>query len=194
MDIKTLALAKKYTEEAVADASGVTDKVIADEIAKIVAGADAKFDTLKEIADWIQNDITGAASMANGIQALENLVGNTAVATQITNAINALKLKETYALSADLEALEISAGATQESLTELKNNISPNNKGREKHLLSITHAWFADRNEAIGVDVFLSGDIANISHGPISNFKESGNIFIIVAGSLNSDQLTVTTD
>ena len=38
-----------------------------EEVAKIVAGADANFDTLKEIADWIKSDTTGAAKMANDI-------------------------------------------------------------------------------------------------------------------------------
>ena len=41
------------------------------EVAKIVANADASFDTLKEIADWILNDTLGAADMANSIDALE---------------------------------------------------------------------------------------------------------------------------
>lgn len=78
------------------------------EVAAVVAGADASFDTLKEIADWIVNDTTGAASMANDIAALEGLVGNTAVATQIANAIDAaLKVEgvDKYALAADLTAL-----------------------------------------------------------------------------------------
>ena len=74
------------------------------EVAKIVAGADAKFDTLKEIADWISNDTTGAASMANAINALESLVGDKAVATQIAEAIDAVGLDK-YALAADLIGL-----------------------------------------------------------------------------------------
>ena len=43
----------------------------AEEVAKVVAGADTSYDTLKEIADWIQNDTTGAAKMANDITALK---------------------------------------------------------------------------------------------------------------------------
>lgn len=79
------------------------------EVAKVVAGADVSFDTLKEIADWIVNDTTGAAGMANDIAALEGLVGDTAVATQIANAIDAaLKVDgvEKYALAYDLILLE----------------------------------------------------------------------------------------
>lgn len=78
------------------------------EVAAVVAGADASFDTLKEIADWIVNDTTGAASMANDIATLEELVGDLAVATQIANAIDAALLVEgveKYALATDLTAL-----------------------------------------------------------------------------------------
>ena len=78
------------------------------EVAAVVAGADASFDTLKEIADWIANDTTGAAGMANDIAALETLVGDTAVATQIANAIDAaLEVDgvDKYALASDLNDL-----------------------------------------------------------------------------------------
>ena len=91
-----------------ANTEGSVSKKVAEGIASIVAGADASFDTLKEIADWIVNDTTGAASMANKISALEILVGNTAVATQIANAIEtALKVDgvDKYALASDLTAL-----------------------------------------------------------------------------------------
>ena len=46
-------------------------EIAAAEVAELVAGADASFDTLKEIADWIMNDTTGAASMANDISTLK---------------------------------------------------------------------------------------------------------------------------
>ena len=61
--------------------------IAAAKVAEIVAGADASYDTLKEIADWIANDTTGAAEMANDIAALQGLVGDKAVATQIAEAI-----------------------------------------------------------------------------------------------------------
>lgn len=50
-------------------------EIAAQEVAKIVANADENFDTLKEIADWIKNDSTGAASMANDISLLKTKVG-----------------------------------------------------------------------------------------------------------------------
>ena len=48
--------------------------IAAEETAKIVAGADTDYDTLKEIADFIKNDTTGAAAMANDIVALKEKV------------------------------------------------------------------------------------------------------------------------
>ena len=53
------------------------DKLVADAIAEVVASADTSFDTLKEIADWILNDTTGAASMANDIAALKAISADT---------------------------------------------------------------------------------------------------------------------
>lgn len=79
-------------------------------VAEIVAGADADFDTLKEIADWILNDTTGAADMANDIKALEaKMVGieDTVVAKIAAEIAAALKVEgvDKYALASDLTAL-----------------------------------------------------------------------------------------
>ena len=56
------------------DADKSVRAIAAEETAKIVAGANAKYDTLKEIADFILSDETGAAKMANDITALQNIV------------------------------------------------------------------------------------------------------------------------
>ena len=79
-------------------------------VAEIVADANADFDTLKEIADWILNDTTGAANMANDIAALEaKLAGiDATVVAHVAAAIEAaLKVDgaNKYALAADLNAL-----------------------------------------------------------------------------------------
>lgn len=84
--------------------SKIATTIAATKVAEIVAGADADFDTLKEIADWILNDTTGAADMVNKIAALTALVGDESVATQIANAIAEENLDQ-YALAADLTDL-----------------------------------------------------------------------------------------
>ena len=47
--------------------------VAAEEVAKVVAEAPESYNTLKEIADWIQNDTTGSAEMANDIKDLQDI-------------------------------------------------------------------------------------------------------------------------
>ena len=113
-------------EEVAGSVANVAKAVAVAEVAAVVAGADASFDTLKEIADWIANDTTGAAAMANDIATLEGLVGDTAVATQIANAIDAaLKVEgaDKYALASDLtdlagrvKALEDAGHVTQDAI------------------------------------------------------------------------------
>ncbi len=52
---------------------GSVKKTVADAIALVVAGAPADFDTLKEIADYIAADKTGAAQMAAALSQLQSL-------------------------------------------------------------------------------------------------------------------------
>ena len=89
-------------------------------VAEIVADADADFDTLKEIADWILNDTTGAANMANDIAALEaKMVGvDVTVVASIASAIDAaLKVDgaDKYALASDLNALAVRVKALEDA-------------------------------------------------------------------------------
>ena len=85
-------------------------QIAASKVAEIVANADADFDTLKEIADWILNDTTGAADMANDIAALQaQMVGieDTVVAKIAAEIATALKVEgvDKYALASDLSTL-----------------------------------------------------------------------------------------
>lgn len=89
-----------------------TEGSVAYQIAAVVAGADADFDTLKEIADWIAAHPDSVATINAAIQkntdaidALEALVGTDPVAIQIANAITeALQVEgaDKYALATDL--------------------------------------------------------------------------------------------
>jgi len=90
-------------------------EIAAEEVAKIVDGADASFDTLKEVSDWISTHGTDAAAMNTQINAnksaIEKLNGAAetegSVANTVDAAINgALKVdgKDKYALATDLTA------------------------------------------------------------------------------------------
>ena len=91
------------------DASKSARAIAAEEVAKIVDGADSSFDTLKEIADWISGHKTDAASMNSAIKALEAIVkgiggeGEPATVVAYVTAAIALKIGD-YAKAADLTA------------------------------------------------------------------------------------------
>ena len=85
--------------------------IASEEVAKIVAGADASYDTLKEIADWISSHKTDATAMNSAITALEGIVDGiggdgekATVVEYVTDAIAALKIGD-YAKAADLTDL-----------------------------------------------------------------------------------------
>lgn len=96
------------------DDTGKSARTIsAEEVAKIVAGANESYDTLKEIADWISNHTTDAAAMNSAIVALQGIVdgiggegeGESAtVVAYVQSAINALSIGD-YAKAADLTTL-----------------------------------------------------------------------------------------
>lgn len=76
-------------------------------------------DSIKELATWIEEHGTEASGYAAAIDALEALVGDTAVATQIANAIAAENLSQ-YAKTADIE-VTLQKVDTQGTVTEAIN-------------------------------------------------------------------------
>ena len=77
------------------DQSVITTKVN-EEIAKVVGGAPATFDTLKEIADYIETDKSGASAMATSINnRLRFDEQQTLTADQQANVLGALGLTDT---------------------------------------------------------------------------------------------------
>lgn len=87
------------TEEWVTNQGFATEQSIrqisAEEVAKIVNSADTKYDTLKEISDWILNDTTGAASMANDVANLKSVSADTRIST-IENKLTGLTSDDIY--------------------------------------------------------------------------------------------------
>ena len=78
--------AKKEVESTIStlvgkDTGKSVRSVSAEEVAKIVNSADTRYDTLKEIADWIISDTTGSAQMANDISALKAISAGTRLDT-----------------------------------------------------------------------------------------------------------------
>ena len=69
-------------------------------------------DSIKELATWIEEHGEEAAGYAAAIDALELLVGDKAVATQIAEAIAAENLSQ-YALDSDLDAAVVRVGTLE---------------------------------------------------------------------------------
>ena len=106
--------------ETVGSVAHTANAAAAAEVAKIVANADASFDTLKEIADWILNDTLGAADMANSIDALEAKMAGidaTVVAKIAAELEAALKVDgaDKYALASELSSLAVRVKAIEDA-------------------------------------------------------------------------------
>ena len=118
-----------------------TEGSVAYQVAQIVAGADASYDTLKEIADWIMSDQTGAAKMANDIKAnadaiadLETLVGTIPVEATATDIVGYIA----EYVQAQLTASDLSQYAKAEDFNALKDVVGDDTKGLVKGLADVT--------------------------------------------------------
>lgn len=97
-----------------AEVEGSVDYKIAQAVASIMENPDETMNSINELVTWINNHAEDALELSNkvtaneeDIAALEELVGTTGVAQQITDAINAaLKVEgvDKYALATDLTA------------------------------------------------------------------------------------------
>lgn len=91
---RVLSLETNGTGGGTVDESVVATKV-QEEIAKVVGGAPATLDTLKEIADYIETDKTGASAMAESINnRLRFDEQQTLQEAQQTNVLNSLGLTD----------------------------------------------------------------------------------------------------
>lgn len=94
------------------DGEGSVKQTVANAIAGVISGAPEDFDTLKEVADWIKNDTTGAAKMANDIAALKDSVKNPLNITGATSG-QIVKIKDVGSDGAptEWEAIDIPSGS-----------------------------------------------------------------------------------
>ena len=119
----------KANEDAIAvlngEGEGSVKAQVAAGIAEVVADADADFDTLKEIADWILNDKEGAAALQNTVAGhttlieglSQNVSGLVAKDTELSNAITGLQ--------GQIDAIVGGEGATG-SLAALEGRVKAN--------------------------------------------------------------------
>ena len=107
---------------------------VAYQIAQIVAGADASFDTLKEIADWIINDTIGATQMGNDIAGLKTLVGTLPQGITSTNVVDYIA----EYVEAQLTASDLSQYAKATDFNALKAVVGDASNGLVKDVADVT--------------------------------------------------------
>lgn len=138
------------------EGEGSVKKQVADAVAGIVANADEDFDTLKEVADWILNDKTGAAALQTDVATLKNTVSGhggrldqaetdigaleTALAKEVSDREAAVSGLVNGASSgyATLKDLETKVKAAQNTATTNGTNITNLTKRVEKNETDIS--------------------------------------------------------
>lgn len=113
-----------------AETEGSVDYKIAQAVAAIMENPDDTMNSINELVTWVNDHAADALELSNKVEAneddiaaLELLVGETAVATQITDAIaGALKIDgvDKYALAADLTAAIGRIAAAEGKITTLE--------------------------------------------------------------------------
>lgn len=113
-----LAIADNYNAETNKVA---TETTVANELAKIVGGADASFDTLKEIADWIKAHPESVAEINSKIQANAEKISTNE--TAIANLDTLSKLLETNKQDKTDENLETESKEIVGAINEVNSGL-----------------------------------------------------------------------
>ena len=177
---------------------GSVAKQVTDEIAKVVASAPEDFDTLKEIADYIANDQTGAAQLSNRISTLEN-AGYATVSEVNTAKGEAVSSANEYtdAQIAAIPAVDLTPYAKQADLTSLNDVVTENERvvsaslndlnGRVSTLEDFDHTVYALKSEVESADNALSGRIDTLEAIQHDKFATKEEVQNIVTGYTGAD-------
>ena len=156
--------------------------IASEEVAKIVAGADTAYDTLKEISDWISGHKSDASAMNSAINALEAIVDGiggegekATVKAYVDDAIAALKIGD-YAKAADLTALagrvstvegeiatinggDTTVGSIKKALADAKAYTDDKDSTMNTRVKAVEDAKHTHANKA-ELDLIKTGDVA----------------------------------
>ena len=183
-----------------ATVEGSVAKQVTDEIAKVVASAPEDFDTLKEIADYISNDQTGAAQLSNRISTLEN-AGYATVSEVNTAKGEAVSSANEYtdAQIAAIPAVDLTPYAKQADLTSLNNVVTENERvvsaslndlnDRVSTLEGFDHTVYALKSEVESADSALSGRIDTLEAIQHDKFATKEEVQNVVTGYTGADTL-----
>ncbi len=133
--------------------------IAAEETAKIVDGANEKYDTLKEIADFIMNDSTGAAKMANDIAANAGAISD--LKDEFDTDTGRVKVAEAAIAqnAADIEAIEL-------DLSGYKTTVSGE---LDKKLDKTTYNAFVEGYTTDKATFAINSDVETALNGKVDN-------------------------
>ena len=131
-------------------------------VAEVINGAPASFDTLKEIADWIANDTTGAAKMANDIKELKNTLTGYSSSSTVQSAISTVN-NNISTINSVLKGLSGESAATK-AIAAAKTTITTGETGGVKVEIDTNAAADGHTNYKIsGVGLATTGTVSNLS-------------------------------
>ena len=163
--------AEAANAKAITDLEASVASDIATAVANLVNGAPEAYNTLKEISDWIASHPNEVAALnssitanANAIDALEALVGDTAVATQITNAladyVTATSLNTTlsdYVKSADVTEVHTQVTTNKTDIanltTRLNNIVAQGGEPNAINTIKVNGVSLAITEKAVDIPV-----------------------------------------
>ena len=177
---------------------GSVAKKVTDEIAKVVANAPADFDTLKEIADYIASDKTGAAELSNRISALET-AGYATVSQVDTAKGEAVASAKDYtdAQIAAIPPVDLTSYAKQADLVSLTYTVTENERVASASLNDLNtrvttleghdHTIYALKSEVESADNALSGRIDKLEAIQHDTFATKTEVQDVVTGYTTAD-------
>lgn len=165
---------------------GSVKKTVSDEIAKVIGKAPETFDTLQEIATWIETHGTQATGMQTAISKLEAILegiggeGEKAtVVAYVTDAINALKNGDIKTAQDNLAALTTRVDGHDTKLGELETAIAGVKATADAAVVAnasitggtATKVTFDSKGLITGSSSLVAEDIPNIAISQVDNLS-----------------------
>lgn len=153
-------------------------------VAEVINGAPASFDTLKEIADWIANDTTGAAKMANDIKELKNTLTGYSSSATVQSAISTVN-NNISTINSVLKGLS-GESAVSNAINAAKTTITTGETGGVK--VEIVNTGISDGHtnyKISGVGLATSENLSTLS-GTVDTLKT--NLSNEVTNRTNADK------
>ena len=153
-------------------------------VAEVINGAPEAFDTLKEIADWIGTDTTGAAQMATDITALKNALSGYISSGAVQNAFTTVNGK-INTINSVLKGLS-GESAVSNAINAAKTTITTGETGGVK--VEIVNTGISDGHtnyKISGVGLATSENLSTLS-GTVDTLKT--NLSNEVTNRTNADK------